>query len=805
MLRSFLIITLRILWRNKVTSFINIFSLTIGMAAFILIMLYIHHETRYDKFNEHYSRIYRIEGDDYARLPPVIGQFVKDNLPEIENMTRLSVVIEAFIVHTPDDDPENFQQTKVNIFYADSSTFDVFTLPFIKGDPESALTRPFTAVINEKTALNLYGTTDVVGKVFTRANSQFEVTGIIENIKNSHIEFDALLSQESVKQIHSDRNLNITGGNSWLWSATYLLMENEIDQKLVEEKINQALAEINDGTLFDTEFKYFHLRPLKDIYFYGSLPILDYGLHGNPQLIRVLLAVAIFILLLAIINYANLTTARSMLRTKELAIKKVVGSSVLWLRYQLVFESIIISFIAFLLAITGVQAFLSPFNLLTGAEISLIELNRTRIWILLAFGVMMIGIIAGIYPSLYLTNFSSTSLMKGIQHKNSGNSLIRLSLMTFQFVLSIILIIAVIVNFRQLQYARKADVGFNKEKVVMIETPVVGLETISLRKTFDDRLTRLSDISTVSYCAGRPGGATPTIPIEYEEEITTIEFYCIDPDYLDVMGIQIVQGRNFSIDVPGDEIDFPNYSPEKLYPILMNETGVKEIGIKDPVGKIILANDQLGRVRRHNIIGIVKDFHFKSIHHKIEPLVMGWYGPEHTAAIRISSYDIPSALKSIEKEYRYVYGSKPFAYQFLDESYDQQYKNDERLASAISYFTILAIIIACLGLFALSSFLVSRRSKEIGIRKSMGASVLSIYRMLSWDYIKWVLMAILIALPISAYIMHQWLNTFAYHTPLSIDVFIFGAMIAIVIAIATITGQTLKTALANPVNALRYE
>ena len=804
MLRSFFIITLRILWRNKITSFVNIFSLTIGMAAFILIMMYIHHETSYDKFNENYSRIYRIEGDEYAKLPPVVGTYVKDHFPEVENMTRLSLGIEDFIIYTPENDPENIKQVSAFWFYADSTVFNVFTIPFLSGYPESALKRPFTIVLSETKAISLFGNSNALGKSVDIEGHHYEVTGIIREVKYSHIKIEALISQETVRLIYPDRNLNLTGPNSWLWSATYLLMENEIDQKSVEKKINLALAEINDGTLFDTEFKNFRIRPLKDIYFYGSLPILDYGFHGNPQLIRVLLAVAIFILLLAIINYANLTTAWSMLRTKELAIKKVVGSSVLWLRYQLVFESIIVSFIAFLLAITLVQAFLSPFNMLTGAEISLIDLNRSQIWILSAFGVVLIGIIAGIYPSLYLTSFSTTSLMKGVQQKNSGNSRIRLSLMTFQFALSIVLIIAVIVNFRQLQYARKADIGFNKEKVVMIKTPSVGSETESLRKTFDDRLTRLADISAVSYCVGRPGGTTPTIPIDYEEKITTIEFYCIDPDYLNVMGMQIVQGRNFSIDIPGDKSP-QKHIPGNIYGILINETGVKQLGIKDPVGKWISGKGMGGDIRRWKIIGVVKDFHFKSIHHKIEPLAMGWTRPEPTAVIRISSSDIPSTLKSIEREYREIYGSKPFAYEFLDEAYDQQYKNDERLGKVIGYFSILAIIIACLGLFALSTFMVSRRTKEIGIRKSMGASVLSIYRMLSWDYIKWVLIAILIALPVSGYIMHQWLNTFAYHTPLSIDVFIFGAMISIIIAIATITRQTLKSAFANPVDALRYE
>ena len=246
MLRSFLIITLRILWRNKITSFINIFSLNIGITAFILIMLYIHHETSYDKFNEHYSRLYRIEGDNYAKLPPVVGTYVKDHLPEVENMTRLSRGDETFIVHTSEDDPENIKQVTAHIFFADSTVFDVFTIPFLSGNPKSALKRPFTIVLTEDKAISLFGNFNALGKSVDMGGHHYEVTGIIRNVKYSHIELEALMSQESVRLIHPDRDLNLTGPNSWLWSATYLLMENEINQKLVEKKINRTLAEIND-------------------------------------------------------------------------------------------------------------------------------------------------------------------------------------------------------------------------------------------------------------------------------------------------------------------------------------------------------------------------------------------------------------------------------------------------------------------------------------------------------------------------------------------------------------------------------
>lgn len=419
MLRSFLTITFRVLWRNKVTSFVNIFSLSIGITAFILIMLYVHHETSYDKFNENYDRIYRLEGDDYGKLPPVAGMYIKDRVPEVKNIARLIGGWKDFISYLPDDDPEKLKHIEAIYFWADSTTFDVFTLPFIQGNPRTALKEPFTVVLTASTAEKLFGDRSPMMKSIEFEGNEFRVTGIIKDVKYSHIEIDALFSQESIPKIYS---LKDTGWNPSLWSATYLLMTADADKDLVEKKINDVLTEINDGILFDIEFEYFKIRPLRDIYFRGSVQNLQYGLHGNLKLTLALSAIGVFLLVLACINYINLTTARSAMRAKEVAIKRVAGSSLGLLRYQLLIESVLVSIIALVLAMTIVQIFLPIFNLMTRTDIAANDLNSPVVWGGIVSGAVLLGILAGIYPAIYFTAATPLGLMKGERIKGSGRS-----------------------------------------------------------------------------------------------------------------------------------------------------------------------------------------------------------------------------------------------------------------------------------------------------------------------------------------------------------------------------------------------
>lgn len=803
MIRSFFKITLRILWRNKATSFINIFSLTIGITAFILIMLYVHHELSYDKFNENYDRIYRLQTDNYAKFPPIIGEYVKSKIPEVENIARIAIIGngEEFISYSYPGSTEIPVQVQSYSYFADSTVFEVFTLPFFQGDPGSALKEPFTVVLTKSTAEKLFGDLNPMGETVEIGDHQYKVSGIIKDVKNFHINIDVLKSYASFSQIYPMKYLNrIETGSQW-WSATYLLLSDKIDPGYIKEKINHALAEINDVSLFMTEFQEFHILPFKDIYFKGSTANLQYGKQGNLKLVQTFLAIAIFILALACINYINLTTARATLRTKEVALKKVVGSSRALLRYQFILESILITLISYLLALTVVLGLIPQFNQLAMVNINMSELNTPIAWGLSIIGVLLIGVLSGIYPAFFLTTINTVSLVKGVSIQGSRGAFLRQALLIFQFSTSIILIIGIITNLRQLHYAKNIDLGFNKKQIIFFSTPnFPGQKKHELRRTFKERLLQNPNIQNISYTVGRMGTElipAPDFVIDGNERSGYV-FMVIDPDYLDMMGMELTEGRNFSWDIEGD----------RNYRLIVNETAAYQMSLDSTVvGKIVYYTNphQPETQLQMEIIGVVKDFHYQSVHHKIEPMCFAWFGPEANMNIKISSNNIPETIKFIEKEWKKIYGAESFQYSFLDDLFDQQYKSDEQGAKVISYFTVLAIIIGCMGLFALSSFMAVRRTKEIGIRKAMGASTENIFIMLTREFIKWVFLAVIIACPIAWIMMNKWLQGFAYKINLGADIFILAALIAFVIALMTVAWQSLKSALENPVEALRHE
>ena len=414
-------------------------------------------------------------------------------------------------------------------------------------------------------------------------------------------------------------------------------MADDVDKALVENKINKVLSEINDGSLIDIQFKNFHIRPLKDIYFDGNVQNLSYGLHGNRKMINVLVAIGTFMIVLAGINYVNLTTARSTVRAKEVAVKRVSGSSANQLRFQLIVESVIVSLISLVVAITIMQLFLSKFNQLTTVNIRIVELNRPLIWMGIVIGGVLIGILAGIYPAYYLTSIRPVRLIKGEGISGSGGSSLRSGLMTFQFALSIIMIIAIVVTFRQLHYTRTADLGFNKQIITV--APPADNEGAS-RATFRENLKQHPGIEKVAFCSGSPGLELPDSPmLDINGIESSIQAILIDPEYLDVMGIKLSQGRGFSRLSPGDQAKNRPVPNKRWGGILLNESAVREFGIEDPVGKMIYTVK--GRAS-FEIIGIVKDFHFRSFHEKIGPLAFCWFNDsEYLANIKITTSNIP--------------------------------------------------------------------------------------------------------------------------------------------------------------------
>jgi putative ABC transport system permease protein len=613
----------------------------------------------------------------------------------------------------------------------------------------------------------------------------------MRDVLKSHIPIDLLVS-------NSDFNRSDT--ISQRWRGSYLLLSKKADVEAVVKKINNLLSEININIneKYRHEYQEFYLRPLKDLYLSGTATKVLYGKQGNGKLLWSFMAIAIFVLLLAIINYINLTTARSILRSKEVILKKVMGSGKGLLRFQFIAESILISFISFLLALTAIQLLIPEFNQLAMVQIRISEYNTPIYWILLIAAILLTGIISGFYPAIMLTSFRSVSNVQGQSMSGSRGVLFRRLLLTTQFSISIILIIGILTNLRQLQFARNANPGFDKDQVLLIETPG------QFKEIFRERLRQQPGIVKVASHGNESLGEQYEARLEIDGLLKYFRYKGIDPDYLDVMGIDLIEGRNFSWDRKSDGYFSDDGTLRDNFPIIVNETAAREYWTESPVGKT--SYNHIVDARKAEIIGVIKDVHYRSMHHKVEPIYYAWSGRSWSRMnVKISPSNIPETINIIEKEWKKVYGADPFVYSFLDEEVERQYTSDERTAKIIGYFTVLAIAIACMGLFALSSFMAVRRTKEIGIRKTLGASSMSIFVMLSREYIKWILLSIIIASPIAWFAMSKWLQTFAYRIELGPGVFILAATLALVIGLITVGWQALKSANSNPVEALRYE
>lgn len=805
MLKNFFVTSLRILWRNKIVSAINILSLTIGITAFILILLYVHHEYSYDKFNENYDRIYRLEGDEYARLPTLIGDHLRDKIPEIERITLIQHSrVQNFISIDPNN-PSNNSTIQTTVIRADSAIFDVFTLPFIKGNPKTALNEPFTIVLTESVARKLFGSKDPMGETImlenlVKTNNEYRVTGIFKDVAKSHLDIEALISLETLKKIPTARDYNYSVSDRF-WNGIYILLNENARAEIVTDKINSVVAEINDGSKIKLVFKHFHLEALEDLYLNSVSSELQFGKKGNGNLLWSFLAIALFVLLLAIINYINLTTARSIQRSKEVIIKKVMGSSKIALRLQFISESIIITLLSFLLAITIIQLVLPQFNQLAATKINLPEYLTPANCLSTITFLLLIGFLSGVYPAVVLTSFRFLSDIQVRTSRSSRATMQRRLLLTVQFSISIMLIIGLVTNLRQLHFVQSKGPGFNKEQVLLIPTPSDFTNANTLRETLRIRLLRHSNVEKIAFSNKRYGSQGPASggKIEIDGQEMIFQWYVIDPDYMDLLEIDVVEGRNFSRDIKGDM-----FGTGSEITVLINETAARNYWKDSPVDKIYTWVGRSGKSST-KIIGIVKDFHFLSLHHTVEPMALIWTGVAENMYVRISPDDIPETIKTIEQEWKSIYGEGSFTYSFLDEAFDRQYSNDERAGKIISYFTILAIFIACMGLFALSSFMAVRRTKEIGIRKALGASSNTIFVMLSREYIKWILLSAIIASPIAWFAMNRWLESFAYRIELGPGVFILAAVIALAIGLITVGWQALKSAVANPVEALRYE
>ncbi|MCY1719273.1 ABC transporter permease [Prolixibacteraceae bacterium Z1-6] len=798
MFRSYLKTTFRNLMRNKFYSAINVVGLAIGIMACVLILLYVLSELSYDKFHEREDRIYRVNlfavlSDDNINQPvtnPPLAAAMQGEIPEVEEAVRISNFEQPVIRHNNDV----FNETKW--FFADPGFFKVFSASFIYGSPENALTQPNTVVLTETTANRYFGNINPVGKYLTWENDRdFLVTGVIEDYpENSHIKPDFLAS---FKGSALDKNME------WINNMvyTYFLLEDgytkdDVDAKLeglvtkyVGPAVKQAMG-VSFEEMLAQGLKYrWYAQPLSEIHFdrevsSGPEPL------GNRNYMFIFSIIAVFILLIACINYMNMSTARSSNRAKEVGIKKSLGSNRNSLIAQFLSESIIITFIALILALVFVKLFLPVFNNLIEKQLLLHYFDNFKtIPLLVAFGIA-IGIIAGSYPAFFLASFNPVKVMKGVHKSEGSHGKLRSALVIFQLIVSIGLFSGTFVISKQLNFIQNKELGFNKENLVVINKADYLGNRIS---SFKNELLAQSGIVQITNTSSIPGRilTSSTFYHQTANDSRGMNYLYTDDDFLKTYQVELKEGRFFE---EGNQ--------SNVRSVVLNESAIKRLNIEDPIGKKVYEGKKTDETA-FTIIGVVKDFHCESLHQEMSALVL-FNGRGQNLTVRISG-DIQQNMKTIENTWDKFANGQKLDYVFFDEDFGRLYKAEVQTRKIVSIFSALAILIACLGLLALAAFVAEQRTKEIGIRKVNGATISEVLYSLNKDFIKWVAIAFVIAVPGAWYLMNNWLENFAYKTTLSWWIFALAGVLALGIALLTVSWQSWRAATRNPVEALRYE
>jgi putative ABC transport system permease protein len=795
MLKNLLLIAVRNLKKDKWYSALNIIGLMIGITFSLFLIFYILDELSYDRYNTNASRIYRVVS--YIKEPdrdlsqnastqfPLVPELSKE-YPEFEQTTRLAS--RGTVLFASGD--KQFYEDKV--FVADSNLFNVFTYPFIEGNPATALVEPNAIVLTESSAEKYFGKTpSVIGKTLTSANGGiFHVTGVIKDVpKNSHLLFNALISISSLGKNY--------GENNWGGFGTYSYV-------LVKPGVNIANIEKKMLSLYD-KFMAGDFAPYNIKIHYGLQLVTDIHLHsvlvnepeqiGSMSYIYIFAAVAIFMLLIACINYMNLTTARSARRAKEIGIRKVTGSTRWLLILQFLTESVLIAVIALALSLVLFALLLPTFNLLSGKSLMLSSLLQPGNILLLLGIVTLTGILGGIYPALYLSGFNPVLMLKGSLAKSSSNVSLRRILVVFQFSISMVMLICTWIVYNQLQYLRQKDLGFSKEQVMVLN--VNGKANSPDRiAAFMDQLRKDPGILSASNSTSFPGSFNSfnLLSIQTKDGFTQkgVSNYVIDENYVPTLGIKMAAGRNFS------------GLSDTLRSILVNEAMAKEYGWDQPIGKQIKYPGDTSAFH-YEVVGVVKDFNQAALYNPVAPLIMMYRANNFDIEIKLAEKNIPEALGFVEKSWKTSFPENPFSYKFLDQQFDSQYSADQKRGKIFMIFSILTVIITCLGLLGLIAFITTQRQKEISIRKIMGARVSQIVPLLLGNFLLLVCLSCLIAFPVAAWFMAIWLKLFFYNTGLTASPFLYSALTVLFITTITVAYHTLRSAFANPVKGLRTE
>ena len=779
MIRSYILSALRALLRNRLASIINIGGLAAGIAASMLIMLFIFSELSVDKFNENYERIYRLEYGDFVVTGTAQSRLLKEAFPEVEQTVRMDFRYRPLASHGDD----NFRFD--NFVYADSTLFDVFTFRFVSGNPETALLVPFSLVLTLSEAKRLFGNEDPVGKMLTFNNiHEYTVTAVIKDINDFHLPVSAIGSFSSLPQVENDDNHDRHLFN-YMNFLTYVVFRENSDPVHMAQKFEELIDErFPDARSYNLRF-----RPLSDIYFNRTIDDSPPVRHGNLSLVYTLVAVAVFILVIAIVNFINLATANASVRSSEIGMRKIMGANRNNLVLQFLTESVIISFFAFLLATGMVELLLPLFNSLLFTSLSFDPFQSLWFLISLMMLVLITGILAGLYPAFYLSSMKACSIIKQEFSRGRGALRFRRFLIIVQFIISIVLIISTITVYRQVEYMRRKDLGFIKENVVIVR---LNRDVYAAKDAFYNKLVNNDDIVSVSMSNNLPGYVTWFNTWTIGGESKPHKFLPVDPDYLPLMGIEMSSGRNFAW----------NRIADQRNTFILNEEAVRYFGFEDPAGKEFM----VGGPEPVRVIGVVKDFHFRSLHEPVGPLVLGWQ-PQNLgiANIRIKEGNTENPINKIRESWEELSPGAPFEYMFLDDEIDKLYRSEIRIGQLFRYFALLAVFIACMGLYGLSTFIAHQRTREIGIRKVLGSGISGIILVFSSELARWVVFANIVAWPVAYLLMVRWLDNFPYRIEQSLIVYISAGLMALVIAVVTVGGTAWKTASLNPANTLRNE
>ncbi|GGF06151.1 ABC transporter permease [Hymenobacter cavernae] len=804
MLQNYLKIALRNLWRNKAFSAINILGLAIGMATCLMIMLFVQNELSYDRYNEKADHIVRvvfrgsIQGQKIkeANVMPPVAQTLQTEYPEVQAATRIQESGTPRISYGD----KSFKEGKVAM--VDSNFFQVFTIPLLQGDPKTALVQPYTVVLSKAMAQKYFGAANPVGKVLTfkEWNHSCKVTGVFDKVPaNSHFHFDVFASLSSMPDAKS---------SSWMTSNyfTYLVLPAGYDYKVLEAKLPQVVEKYLGPQLHQalgmsfTQFRQkgndlgLYLQPLTDIHlrsdFTGNLEA-----GGDVRYVYILGSIAVFMLLIACINFMNLSTAGASKRAREVGVRKVLGSLQGQLVGQFLLESILLTLVALLLAVVLVTMALPVFNDLAQKQLTF-DLLATW-WLLpsLALFGVLVGLLAGSYPAFFLSSFQPVAVLKGKFTSGKGSLGLRSGLVVFQFCISIILMVCTLVVYQQLEYIQNKKLGYDKDHVLVLpEAWLLGKHA----ETFRQQLLqdpRVVSVSTSGYLPAGPSYSNNFLlsTDDNPTQLLKVLRYEVDPQYIPTLGIQVAVGRNFS----------RRYSTDSTA-VILNETAAKTFGWnKNDLGHTLSSSDNQGRKVTYHVIGVVKDFHFKSLHEPISPLIMTLSTTAGAVIVKAKGADLANLVTSLKEQWNKFSAEDSFSYSFLDERFMQTYEAERRLGRILYLFAGLTVLVACLGLFGLATFTAEQRTKEIGIRKVLGASIPNIVSLLSKDFLKLVIIANVVAWPLAWWAMHRWLQDFAYRVSLSWWVFALVGVVAVLIALITVSAQAVRAAASNPIKNLR--